>query len=233
MKERWHTLKAMFTGIVEEIGKLISISGGMDECSVRVGASKVLEGTVMGDSIAVNGVCLTVVRIGQGFFEVDVSRETMSRTSLKGLSPGAPLNLERALRLEDRLGGHIVTGHIDGTGKVLRVEKAGSSFVYEISAERSIISSLVEKGSVTVEGVSLTIASLAESSFTVSVIPHTRASTDLRDKNSGDIVNLECDIIGKYVLRYMSTGMQMPVGAQEGRGGAGVTESLLLENGFM
>lgn len=224
----------MFTGIIEEIGTLKSISGSVDSCSARVGAGKVLEGTAIGDSIAVNGVCLTVARMGSGFFEADISRETVDRTSLRDLSVGAPLNLERALRLDSRLGGHIVSGHIDGTGKIIRVFEKGNSYIYEIGADESIISGLVKKGSVAVEGVSLTIAELSDTSFSVSVIPHTRANTDLKDKKSGDIVNLECDIIGKYILRYLKEGSYPLYSAEcATRADAGLTESFLVENGFI
>lgn len=218
----------MFTGIVEEIGKLKSISGGADTCAVRIEAHTVLEGTKVGDSIAVNGICLTAARLGSHYFEADVSRETIQRTSLQQLAVGAPLNLERALRLEDRLGGHIVSGHIDGTGTIARITNDGNSFIYEIAADRDIISQLVEKGSIAVEGISLTIAHLAEASFTMSVIPHTRVHTNLAEKKPGSLVNLECDMIGKYVMRYLSETAQSEHDVQA----SGVTAAFLAENGF-
>lgn len=224
----------MFTGIIEEVGSLKGITGGADKCVVRIGAQNVLEGTRIGDSIAVNGVCLTVVRMGRDFFEADLSRETVDRTSLRGLSLGAPLNLERALRLEDRLGGHIVTGHIDGTGTILQIENCGNSYVYRIGADEQIIIEMVEKGSVAVEGVSLTISAMSDSFFEISVIPHTRAVTNLSGKKRGDTVNLECDIIGKYVMRYLNAGLSTPFRRRESaKAASGVTEAFLAENGFL
>lgn len=218
----------MFTGIIEETGKLKSISGGADTCVVRIEARTVLEGTKLGDSIAVNGVCLTVARLGSQYFEADVSHETIRRTSFEHLAVGAPVNLERALRVEDRLGGHIVSGHIDGTGTLIRIANDGNSYIYEISAGPDIISQLVEKGSIAVEGISLTIAQLGETGFAISVIPHTRAHTNLIEKKPGCLVNLECDIIGKYVMRYLSENAQGVHAAQA----TGVTAAFLAENGF-
>lgn len=218
----------MFTGIIEEVGKLEGIGGGAHDRAVRIAAHKVLEGTHQGDSIAVNGVCLTVTRLGSRFFEADVSHETIMRTSFEHLALGSSVNLERALRLEDRLGGHIVSGHIDGVGTVARIANDGNSFLYEISVGESIRSQLVEKGSIAIEGISLTIAHVSDVGFTASVIPHTRAHTNLAEKKPGDIVNVECDIIGKYVMRYVSEGMSCARDTQ----GTGLTAAFLAENGF-
>lgn len=223
----------MFTGIIEEIGKLRNISGGADSCVISVGAQTVLEGTKLGDSIAVNGVCLTVINMTDTAFDADVSVETLNRTSLKQLKTGASLNLERALRLQDRLGGHIVSGHIDGIGKISKLVKSGAGFVYEISADKNIIFQLVEKGSVAIEGISLTISNIFDTSFEVSVIPHTRANTNLVDKKPGDIVNLECDIIGKYVIRHLDELADVQgQNKRNNRQAGGLTSAFLAENGF-
>ncbi len=182
----------MFTGIVEELGRIERFADGR----LRVAATTVIEDTKLGDSIAVNGCCLTVVDLGEGWWEADVSDETVSRTSLATAQTGDQVNLERAARLGDRIGGHLVQGHVDGVGEIvdpvpdLRVKVPASALPY-----------LVEKGSVTVDGVSLTVVEPLDDGFTVAIIPHTSAVTTLGARRPGDLVNIEVDVIAKYVER--------------------------------
>lgn len=182
----------MFTGIVEERGSLVSRDGGR----LCFAADIVLDGVSLGASIAVNGCCLTVVGSGPGRFEVDVVDETFSRTSFGSMAPGDPVNLERTVRADGRLDGHIVQGHVDGVGHVLTEAPA-----LQITADPGLLRYLVEKGSVTVDGVSLTVVSVTDSMFEVAVIPHTAEVTTLGVRRVGDQVNLEVDIIAKYVER--------------------------------
>jgi riboflavin synthase len=194
----------MFTGIVEELGRLESLHDGR----LRIAATRVIDGVEIGESIAVNGCCLTVVAHGEGWWEADVSDETISRTSLARMSDGDGVNLERAVRASDRLGGHIVQGHVDGVGEVvapvpdLRIRVPGSLLRY-----------LVEKGSVTVDGVSLTIVEPLDDGFTVAIIPHTADVTTLGTKRPGDLVNLEVDVMAKYVERLVSAYLPPEPGA--------------------
>ena len=191
----------MFTGIIEEIGtvKKISLSG-----SLEIGAKKVLEGTKIGDSIAVNGVCLTVTSLSSSTFTADIMAETVRRSSLGSLSSGSGVNLERAMAADGRFGGHLVSGHIDGTGKIARLQKEENAVWVHISAGKEILALIVEKGSIAIDGISLTVASVSDSEFAVSIIPHTASETTLLSKKAGDIVNLENDIVGKYVQKLLS-----------------------------
>ncbi len=191
----------MFTGIIEEIGKVKKIQRG-SSCRLTVKASKILEDVHLGDSIAVNGICLTVTDFNQHFFTVDVMNETWSRTSLEQLKHESPVNLERAMPANGRFGGHIVTGHIDGTGKITAVRRDNNAVWYQIQASPVILSLIVEKGSIAIDGISLTVAKVSETDFSVSVIPHTLEQTILKNKQVGTIVNLENDIIGKYVQKF-------------------------------
>ena len=202
----------MFTGIVEELGTLTSrepIAGG--GARLVVAASAVTEGTRVGDSIAVNGCCLTVVDVGPGWWAADAVAETLSRTNLGALRPDDPVNLERPVAVGDRLGGHLVQGHVDGVGEV--AEPAPD---LRISAPDEIVSYLVEKGSITVDGVSLTVVSVLPEGFTVAVIPHTMAVTTLGKKRAGDKVNLEADVIAKYTERLLRGGAESPYSAPFG-----------------
>lgn len=194
----------MFTGIVEETGVLREITKGAVSAQVRVGCRKALEGTKIGDSIAVNGVCLTVTDLKKDGFTADVMAETLHRSSLGTLRQGDPVNLERAMPADGRFGGHIVAGHIDGTGVLSRKERIGNAVLLEISAAPAILYEIVEKGSIAIDGVSLTVVSVSENGFTVSIIPHTGAQTILLEKNTGSTVNLETDVIAKYVRRFTS-----------------------------
>lgn len=194
----------MFTGIIEEIGTVKKISLSGKSGSLEIGAKKVLEGTKIGDSIAVNGVCLTVTNLSASSFTADVMAETVRRTSLGSLSAGSGVNLERAMAADGRFGGHIVSGHIDGTGKIAWLQKEENAVWVHISAGKEILALIVEKGSIAIDGISLTVASVSDSEFAVSIIPHTASETTLLSKKAGDIVNLENDIVGKYVQKLLS-----------------------------
>ncbi len=185
----------MFTGIVEEVGIVAKIS----DKAMTVRASKVLEDVKLGDSIAVNGACLTAVEFSQSEFSVDLSPETMRRTSLGQLSVGGPVNLERALLASDRMGGHIVQGHVDGTGRVMSIRPDGDSIIFRIRVPKRLNRYIVEKGFVAVDGISLTVVKRGASSFTLAVIPYTLNNTNLASLSIADRVNLEADILAKYV----------------------------------
>ncbi len=185
----------MFTGIVEEVGYVAKIS----DKAMTVRASKVLEDVKLGDSIAVNGACLTSVDFSKSEFSVDLSPETMRRTSLGQLSVGGLVNLERALLAGDRMGGHIVQGHVDGTGRVMSIKEDGDSIIFRIRVPKRLNRYIVEKGFVAVDGISLTVVKRGASSFTLAVIPYTRGNTNLSAVSVGDRVNLEADILAKYV----------------------------------
>ena len=209
----------MFTGIIEEVGTVRSVRRSGTEAKIEIQAKKVLGNqpeerypaglevpTIIGDSIAVNGVCLTVTSISGNTFTADVMPETFSRSSLGSLRQGDPVSLERAMPAYGRFGGHIVSGHIDGTGKILSIRKDGNAVWFRIGYPRDLIRYIVEKGSVAIDGISLTVASVSRSGnpeFQVSVIPHTLAATSLAYRKVGDIVNLETDIIGKYTLEMI------------------------------
>ena len=185
----------MFTGIVEEVGVATKISGN----GMTIRASKVLEDVNLGDSIAVNGTCLTAVSFTKNEFSVDLSPETMRRTALGRLSEGSPVNLERALLASDRMGGHIVQGHVDGTGRVTSTRAEGDSIIFRVRVPKRLNKYIVEKGFVAVDGISLTVVQRGASSFTLAVIPYTLENTNLSAVSVGDHVNLEADILAKYV----------------------------------
>lgn len=216
----------MFTGIIEEIGRVERVNRGAKSSALRIKAAAVLEDVKTGDSICTSGVCLTVTKLGQDYFEADVMAETMRRTKLGSLTAGSRVNLERAMPLNGRFGGHIVSGHIDGTGVIRSVQAEENAVWLAVSAEESLLRYIVEKGSVAIDGVSLTVASVDESVFRVSVIPHTGRETTLLLQKAGDAVNLECDVIGKYVEKLFGRGPH--------RGGNGrLTEDLLRREGFI
>ena len=194
----------MFTGICEECGSIrqITDTGGGRRLTIK--AAVVLDGSKVGDSIAVDGICLTATSLGKDFFTADVSEETLRYTVLGQRRPGDFVNLERALRVGDRLGGHIVSGHVDGTGVVKRIERDGDSFLYTFTSDDEILGRIIKKGSVTVNGISLTVAELTDDDFSIEVIPHTLSVTNIGKLKPGDIVNLENDMIGKYVEHFLS-----------------------------
>lgn len=195
----------MFTGIIEEVGVINRLSLSGNSGSIDVKASKVLEGTKIGDSIAVNGVCLTVTNLKSSGFIADVMPETIARSSLNILTTGSLVNLERAMPADGRFGGHIVSGHIDGTGIIEEIYRDENAVRISIRAANDIMQLIVEKGSITIDGISLTVASTAEDSFSVSVIPHTLSETSLIKKEIGNPVNLETDIVGKYVQKLLKS----------------------------
>ncbi len=194
----------MFTGIVEELGRLQSLSDGR----LRIAATRVIDGVEIGESIAVNGCCLTVVAFGDGWWEADVSDETISRTSLARLSNGDGVNLERAVRANDRLGGHVVQGHVDAVGEVVHPVPD-----LRVRVPDGLLRYLVEKGSVTVDGVSLTVVQPLDDGFTVAIIPHTADVTTLGAKQPGDLVNIEVDVMAKYVERLVTAYLPPANGA--------------------
>lgn len=215
----------MFTGIVEEIGSMEQVQRGRHSARLTIRAAKVLEGTKIGDSIAVNGICLTVTGLADNRFAADVMHETLNRSSLAKLKNGDPVNLERAMPADGRFGGHIVAGHVDGVGRILNTRRDDTAVWYTIAAEPSVLRYIVEKGSVTVDGISLTVAEVFADRFTVSVIPHTQEQTILKGRTKGDLVNLETDIIGKYVEKLMQP-------ASTGQHTSRITKDFLAENGF-
>ena len=196
----------MFTGIIEEVGHVKSLHRGAKSFTLEVEAEKVLEGTLVGDSIATNGVCLTVTSLTGHGFTADVMPETVSRTALGELVSGSPVNLERALSLQTRLGGRIVSGHIDGTGRIADRRQDDTALWLTIECDSKLLRYIIEKGSVTLQGVSLTVARVDARSFAVSLIPHTQAATTLHQAKVGDLVNIENDIIAKYVEKLLGKG---------------------------
>lgn len=215
----------MFTGLIEEIGSVRHVVSGAEWGSISIACREVLPGTKIGDSIAVNGVCLTVTSLGKDGFTADVMAETMRRSSLGALRQGAAVNLERAMPADGRFGGHIVAGHIDGTGVLLRKEKNGNAVLLGISAAPALLYEIVEKGSIAIDGVSLTVVSVDAGGFVVSIIPHTGAKTILVEKNPGDLVNLETDVIAKYVRRFLTP-------QEESRKKSTLSLAFLQEHGF-
>lgn len=220
----------MFTGLVEELGTLRGAARGADSARLTIEAREVVKDVRLGDSIAVNGVCLTVVEFDRGYFVADVMAETLSKTNLANLKPGDKVNLERAMRLGNRLGGHLVSGHIDGVGTIIRKERYDIATLITITAPPQVIRYTVKKGSIAVDGASLTVVDLDQESFQVSLIPHTAHMTTLGLKKAGGTVNLEADLIGKYVERLLgSAGLT----GREGEGRRGITMEYLAEKGFM
>ncbi|MGN0144590.1 MAG: riboflavin synthase [Clostridium sp.] len=217
----------MFTGIIEEVGVLKEISIGSGFGNIEIICEKVLKETKIGDSIAVNGVCLTVNRINNNSFVADIMGETLERTNLGQLKAGHNVNLERALRLSDRLGGHIVSGHIDGTGRVVSVDKKDDGTWFSINAGKEILKYIIPKGSITIDGISLTVAYVDAELFKVSIIPHTLENTILKNKTEGSKVNLENDLVGKYVEKLLKTDNESNK-TEESR----ITLDFLRTNGF-
>lgn len=215
----------MFTGIVEETGSVVRVQKGTHSAVLTVQARKVLEGTRIGDSIAVNGICLTVTAMSPDTFTADVMHETLDRTGLSGLGPGSPVNLERAMPADGRFGGHIVSGHIDGVGRITDVRRDDTAVWYTVEAAPELLRLVVEKGSIALDGISLTVAATGRNTFSVSIIPHTAAQTVLGRRKAGDLVNLETDIIGKYVEKLM--GREPELKTQ-----SAITREFLTRHGF-
>ena len=212
----------MFTGIIEEIGTIQAVKKGIKSAVLTVKAEKITKDMHIGDSISVNGVCLTVISFQNKQFNADIMPETLNRSSLGNLKPGSHVNLERAMPADGRFGGHIVTGHIDGTGIIHEIKRDDNAVWYTISAEDKIMRYIIEKGSVAIDGISLTVAQMKKDSFKVSIIPHTIQKTILEEKKTGDILNLENDCVGKYIEHLL--GLEKK--ANE------ITIDFLRENGF-
>ena len=215
-------MRNIFTGIIEELGVVKSIAiNGASGC-ITIKAKKVLEGTQLGDSIAVNGTCLTVTSINSDGFSADVMAETVKRTSLSQVGKGDLVNLERAMILNGRFGGHIVSGHIDGTGTITKYTKEENAIWVTIKAPDEILDLIVEKGSICIDGISLTVATVSDQDFKVSIIPHTAKETTLIHKKVGSLVNLENDIVGKYIKKLM----------EKAKKASGLTMEMLEEYGL-
>ena len=212
----------MFTGIIEEIGTVRRIEHGAKGARLTIQAKTVLEDNRIGDSIATNGVCLTVVSMTGDSFSADVMAESLRRSSLGTLQGGSPVNLERAMAANGRFGGHIVSGHIDGTGTIASQKREDNAVWVKIKTPAPLLRYIVEKGSIAIDGVSLTVAAVTDTDFSVSIIPHTGAQTILLGKKPGDPVNLECDVIGKYVEKLTAPHKT-----------GGISTNFLAENGFL
>lgn len=221
----------MFTGLVEEVGTLEAMTGSGEASRLVIRAGRVLDGVKIGDSIAVNGICLTVTSHSSHHFTVDVMPETLNKTSLRHTRQGQRVNLERAMRLGDRFGGHIVSGHVDGTGTVVSRQSHANAVLFRIAAEPFLLKYVIPRGSICIDGISLTVVDVNDNSFSVSIIPHTLAETSLQDRKAGDQVNLEADVIGKYVERLMGV---RATDATRGRAATSSRLSLafLQDNGF-
>ena len=217
----------MFTGLIEEVGKIKSIQRSGQSMVLLIEAKEILKESELGDSIAVNGVCLTVTTIDSSSFTVDVMPETFARTSLNHLSTGSPVNLERAMTPNRRFGGHFVAGHVDGMAKLIDKKEVENAIFLLFSAEPELTKYMVPKGSIAIDGISLTLIDVHSNSFSVSIIPHTLKSTNLYTKPIGSLVNIEVDMIGKFVEKYVANFMQGK--KQE----SNITEDFLRENGFM
>lgn len=217
----------MFTGLVEEVGNVKGIMDGAKSSKIIIHCVKIMNGIKLGDSIAVNGVCLTVTGFTKEDFTVDVMAETLRKTNLGSLKKGSSVNLERALQLGERFGGHIVSGHIDDRGKIVsKLEEDIATWV-KIKINKNLLRYIVDKGSVAVDGISLTVAQTEDDYFMVSLIPHTKGETTLHHKKIGEEVNIECDVIGKYVEKLMIKS------DEENSDKRGITTDFLKENGFV
>jgi riboflavin synthase len=230
----------MFTGLVEEVGRVTRLERRGDGAHLAVQAAKVLAGTVLGDSIAVNGACLTVVSVGRDGFVVDVMPETLSRSTLGQAGPGTRVNLERSLAFGDRLGGHLVLGHVDAVSTVVDVRPEGIAWRVRMSLPESISACVAPKGSIAIDGISLTVIDVGEDSFSVGVIPHTLQETTLGGVRAGQHVNLEADVLARYVVRTLQNLTQAEGTSGAGRSagaaatsGGGLTEEFLRDQGFL
>ena len=220
----------MFTGIIEEKGTVAAVRKGNVSSKITFRASVVLSDIHEGDSIAVNGVCLTATDITDSTFTADVMAETMRRSSLGSLKSGDCVNMERAMLCGGRFGGHIVSGHIDGTGKIVSMKREENAVWVTVAAGSSIMKYIVEKGSVALDGISLTVASVTDNDFKVSIIPHTASETTLLSKQPGNLINIECDMIGKYVEKLMGLNPESTGNPVDNT--SRITREMLIRNGF-
>jgi len=218
----------MFTGLIEEVGVITSVTRKGNSAQITVKAGRILQDTKLGDSISTNGVCLTVTEKTSNTFTVDVMPETMNRTNLKNFKYGSKVNLERALRVGDRLDGHMVSGHVDGLGKIANYLKEDNAVWITVEADKSLLKYIIEKGSIAIDGTSLTVAYVDDRSFKVSIIPHTGEATTLLDKKIGDHVNLECDMVGKYIEKFIKYEED-----KSEESNSNLNEDFLRQNGFM
>lgn len=216
----------MFTGLIEEQGEIIKQSGSKDGKVLRIKANKVLEKAKVGDSIATDGVCLTITNLTKTYFEADLMFETLKRSTLINHTIGTKVNLEKSLTLQDFLGGHLVYGDVDCVGEIIKVENIGNARVYTIEADDNYMKYVVEKGRITIDGASLTVVSATKNSFSVSLIPHSYENLTISFKKSGDIVNLEMDMLAKYAEKLLDGKIEKS--NKENK----ITESFLYENGF-
>lgn len=219
----------MFTGIIEEVGTVASIKKGANSAVLTIQARTILDDVKLGDSIAVNGVCLTVTALTPSAFSADVMHETLNRSSLGKLHSGSTVNLERAMAANGRFGGHIVSGHIDGTGVISQIERDDNAIWYTIQADADILRYIIEKGSIAIDGISLTVAKVSAKDFSVSIIPHTASNTTLAARHSGDVVNLENDCIGKYVEKWLG----QPAPQTNTSTKSNITMALLAQAGYL
>lgn len=200
----------MFTGIIEEVGKIRTIKRGAYSATLEITANLITADLHIGDSVATNGICLTATSVNPHGFTADAMPETLNRTNLGALSPGSRVNLERAVAVGSRLGGHIVSGHIDGLAEISAIRRDDNAIWYDFSAPPPLLRYIIEKGSVALDGISLTVARVDSTGFAVSLIPHTAAHTTFSDRKIGDKINLECDIIGKYVEKLITAAPEKP-----------------------
>ncbi|MFH2092068.1 MAG: riboflavin synthase [Pseudomonadota bacterium] len=225
----------MFTGIIESFGTIQRIESRGDGKVLSISCDLDLSASRIGDSIAVNGACLTAVGLEKHLFKVDMAPETVERTTFKTLTVGSRVNIERALRLSDRIDGHLVSGHIDGTGTIASITRKSNAVIVTINVPPKLSADMIEKGSVAIEGISLTINQCSHTDFQVSIIPHTAAVTTIGFKQKGDLVNIETDMIGKYVQKYLmgsaSKNDAFPTGKAVGK--QDISMALLAKNGFL
>ena len=217
----------MFTGLVEEMGEVIGLETGDLSLKITLRCKKVIEGAKLGDSIATNGTCLTATKIGSDYFEADIMHESVKRTNLKRLKVGDCVNLEKSITLATPLGGHLVTGNVDGEGMISNIYSDGIAKIYVVKIEPRLMKYVVEKGRVTLDGASLTVVDFGDDFLSVSLIPHTQEMITLGSKSVGDHINVETDLIGKYVERMMNFKEKVEVEKK-----SNITESFLAENGF-
>lgn len=217
---------SIFTGLVEEMGEVLSVENGEKSLKLKIRCKKVLDGAKLGDSIATNGTCLTATELGSNYFTADCMYETVKRTNLKRLKVGDRVNLEKSITLATPLGGHLVTGDVDCEGKIVSIIPEGIAKIYEIEIERNYMKYVVEKGRVTLDGASLTVMKLTDTTFGVSLIPHTQEMITLGKKKVGDYINVETDLVGKYVERLLKFQDD-----SEKKSG-GITMEFLMKNGF-
>lgn len=222
----------MFTGIIEEIGKITAVNKGQRSSQLWIQGELIMADLKLGDSVAVNGVCLTVSELKGRQWLADVMSETLKRSNLGELKPGSPVNLERAMPANGRFGGHLVAGHIDGTGQISQISQDENAILFEIRTTPGVLHYIIEKGSITIDGISLTVTAVDDESFGVSIIPHTVKHTILGTRKKGDRVNLENDMVGKYLEKFLRMGFRQEDQASETQKSAELTMDFLIKAGF-